>query len=91
MQSTKSTTEKRSAFKALHAQGCFVLPNPWDVGSALLLQGMGFQALATTSSGFAWSRGQADGAVPGAIWRWIVNKNSRSLQAPAVVVRKGRF
>lgn len=56
-----SVQQKRAAFKALHQKGCFVLPNPWDVGSALLLQGMGFKALATTSSGFAWSRGQSDG------------------------------
>ncbi|MES2106661.1 MAG: isocitrate lyase/phosphoenolpyruvate mutase family protein [Pseudomonadota bacterium] len=55
--------EKRAAFRALHEQGCFVLPNPWDVGSARYLQGLGFKALATTSSGFAWSLGQADGAL----------------------------
>ena len=55
--------DKRAVFRSLHEKGCFVLPNPWDVGSALLLQGMGFKALATTSSGMAWSRGQADGAV----------------------------
>jgi 2-methylisocitrate lyase-like PEP mutase family enzyme len=53
---------KRAAFRALHADGCFVLPNPWDLGSALMLQGLGFQALASTSSGFAWSTGHADGA-----------------------------
>jgi 2-methylisocitrate lyase-like PEP mutase family enzyme len=52
---------KRAAFRALHERGCFVLPNPWDVGSALMLQGLGFQALASTSSGFAWSNGHADG------------------------------
>lgn len=55
--------DKHAVFRSLHEKGCFVLPNPWDVGSALLLQGMGFKALATTSSGMAWSRGQADGAV----------------------------
>ena len=55
--------EKRIAFRALHEQGCFVLPNPWDEGSARLLQGMGFKALATTSSGLAWSQGKADGAL----------------------------
>ncbi|HUP10492.1 MAG TPA: isocitrate lyase/phosphoenolpyruvate mutase family protein [Caldimonas sp.] len=53
--------EKRAAFRALHAQGCFVIPNPWDVGSARVLEGLGFQALATTSSGHAWSQGRADG------------------------------
>ena len=56
--------EKRAAFRALHAQGIFVLPNPWDIGSARLLQHLGFQALASTSSGFAWSRGRADYASP---------------------------
>ena len=54
--------ERRAAFRALHEQGCFVLPNPWDVGSARLLESLGFKALATTSSGHAWSLGQADGA-----------------------------
>ncbi len=51
---------KRAAFRALHAQGCFVLPNPWDVGSARLLQHLGFPALASTSSGFAWTTGRPD-------------------------------
>jgi 2-methylisocitrate lyase-like PEP mutase family enzyme len=62
--STASTADKRAAFRALHSQGCFVLPNPWDIGSALMLQGLGFKALATTSSGQAWSLGHADGALP---------------------------
>ena len=48
------------AFRELHRSGCFVVPNPWDRGSARLLAGLGFQALATTSSGFAASRGRAD-------------------------------
>jgi 2-methylisocitrate lyase-like PEP mutase family enzyme len=52
--------EKRAAFRRLHAQGCFVIPNPWDVGSALYLQHLGFPALATTSAGFAWSQGRPD-------------------------------
>ena len=55
--------DRRSRFRSLHASGCFVLPNPWDVGSARYLQSLGFQALATTSSGFAWSRGQPDAGV----------------------------
>ncbi|MBX3589319.1 MAG: isocitrate lyase/phosphoenolpyruvate mutase family protein [Burkholderiaceae bacterium] len=54
--------DKRRAFHRLHESGCFVIPNPWDVGSALYLQRLGFKALATTSSGFAWSRGRPDGA-----------------------------
>jgi 2-methylisocitrate lyase-like PEP mutase family enzyme len=55
--------DKRAAFRRLHDQGCFVLPNPWDIGSARMLQGLGFKALATTSSGHAWSQGQADGGL----------------------------
>ena len=58
-----TTSEKRAAFKRLHEKGCFVIPNPWDVGSALYLQSLGFQALASTSAGFAWSRGARDGRV----------------------------
>ncbi len=59
---SRTAQEKRADFRALHAAGCFVLPNPWDVGSALMLQGLGFKALASTSSGFAWSQGKADGS-----------------------------
>lgn len=55
---------RRADFKALHASGCFMLPNPWDAGSARYLQSLGFQALATTSSGHAWSQAQADGDLP---------------------------
>jgi len=55
--------EKREAFRRLHASGCFVLPNPWDVGSARYLQGLGFQALASTSSGAAWSMGAPDNGI----------------------------
>jgi 2-methylisocitrate lyase-like PEP mutase family enzyme len=55
--------DKRRAFHQLHVSGCFVIPNPWDVGSALYLQHLGFKALATTSSGFAWSRGRPDNGV----------------------------
>lgn len=54
---------KRAQFRALHAQGCFVLPNPWDLGSARLLAHLGFAALASTSSGFAWTIGRPDYAV----------------------------
>lgn len=52
------------AFHKLHETGCFVLPNPWDIGSAIYLAHAGFKALATTSAGFAFSKGLADGAVP---------------------------
>ena len=51
------------AFRQLHESGCFVIPNPWDVGSARLLAQLGFKALATTSSGFAWSLGRPDNHV----------------------------
>ena len=53
-------TDHRRTFRRLHESGCFVIPNPWDVGSARLLAQLGFHALATTSSGFAWSRGRPD-------------------------------
>ena len=55
-----SISDKRKTFHALHQSGCFAIPNPWDIGSARFLQGLGFKALATTSSGFAWSQGRAD-------------------------------
>jgi 2-methylisocitrate lyase-like PEP mutase family enzyme len=58
-----SPTAKRKAFRALHESGCFVIPNPWNVGSARYLQGLGFKALATTSSGYAHSQGFSDGDV----------------------------
>jgi 2-methylisocitrate lyase-like PEP mutase family enzyme len=57
------TATKRARFRALHEQGCFVIPNPWDAGSARLLQHLGFAALASTSSGHAWTRGRPDYAV----------------------------
>jgi 2-methylisocitrate lyase-like PEP mutase family enzyme len=50
-------------FRALHESGCFVLPNPWDIGTAIYLEHLGFEALATTSAGFAFSRGKPDGGV----------------------------
>ena len=59
-----TVAEKRRAFRLLHESGCFVMPNPWDVGTARYLQHLGFKALATTSSGAAWSLGYADGDVP---------------------------
>ena len=60
---TRTVSEKRARFRKLHSQGCFVLPNPWDIGSARILESMGFQALATTSAGFAWSQGRRDNGV----------------------------
>jgi 2-methylisocitrate lyase-like PEP mutase family enzyme len=58
-----SIADKRRTFQRLHQDGCFVIPNPWDVGSARYLQTLGFKALATTSSGFAWSHGHRDGSM----------------------------
>jgi 2-methylisocitrate lyase-like PEP mutase family enzyme len=58
-----TTAEKRATFRTLHEAGCFVLPNPWDVGSAKALQHLGFKAIASTSAGFAWSIGKADNRV----------------------------
>jgi len=60
--SRPSTADKRRSFRKLHESGCFVIPNPWNVGSARYLQGLGFKALATTSSGHAHSQGYPDGA-----------------------------
>src|SRR5262245_8751155 len=51
---------RRKAFRALHETGCFLIPNPWDAGSARYLQHLGFEALATTSAGFAFSQGLPD-------------------------------
>jgi 2-methylisocitrate lyase-like PEP mutase family enzyme len=58
-----SVAEKRARFRALHEDGCFVIPNPWDVGSARYLQHLGFKALATTSSGAAFAQGLPDGGL----------------------------
>ena len=58
-----TTPQKRDAFRKLHEAGCFVLPNPWDVGSAKILQHLGFKAIASTSAGMAWAMGRADGQV----------------------------
>jgi len=56
-------TDHCRVFRQLHERGCFVMPNPWDIGSARALAQLGFKALATTSAGFAWSRGHADNRV----------------------------
>src|SRR5437667_10245309 len=55
--------DKRAAFRKLHESGCFIIPNPFDVGSAVALQHLGFKALASTSAGFAWTIGKADNRV----------------------------
>src|SRR4051812_21648198 len=56
-------SESATAFHRLHSSGCFVMPNPWNVGTARALEQMGFKALATTSSGMAWTLGRADNHV----------------------------
>ena len=56
-------TEKRATFRHLHESGCFVIPNPWDLGSARVLAQLGFPALATTSCGFAWTIARPDHGV----------------------------
>src|SRR3954471_23487880 len=56
-----SVADKRRTFRKLHESGCWMIPNPWDIGSARYLQGLGFKALATTSAGFAFSQGRPDG------------------------------
>src|SRR3954454_24291397 len=62
MKSTQSSLV--TTFRGLHESGCFVLPNPWDIGTAIYLEHLGFKALATTSAGFAFSRSKRDGGVP---------------------------
>ncbi|MEP6913852.1 MAG: isocitrate lyase/phosphoenolpyruvate mutase family protein [bacterium] len=64
MNDTTSAVGPIARFRTLHESGCFVLPNPWDVGTAVYLRHLGFKALATTSAGFAFSRGLPDTATP---------------------------
>src|SRR2546423_351193 len=81
----RSQTSLVAKFRALHESGCFVLPNPWDIGTAIYLERFGFKALATTSAGFAFSRGKPDGGVPRddmlAHIREIVNATALPLNA----------
>ena len=58
-----TTADKRATFRKLHQTGCFIIPNPFDVGSAKALQHLGFKAVASTSAGFAWTVGKADNRV----------------------------
>jgi 2-methylisocitrate lyase-like PEP mutase family enzyme len=62
MSSTKQTSIT-AKFRKMHESGCFVIPNPWDIGTTIYLENLGFEALATTSAGFAFSRGRRDGGV----------------------------
>src|SRR6516164_6014345 len=74
--------EKRRSFRRLHESGCFVIPNPWDAGSARLLEAMGFKALASSSAGFAWTIGRPDGGAPvGAVLAHL-EALSRSVDLP---------
>ena len=59
----RTIEERRKIFRELHERGCFAIPNPWDIGSARYLEHLGFEAIATTSAGYAFSRGLSDGAV----------------------------
>src|SRR4030095_749112 len=79
--------DRSEAFRRLHEAGCFVIPNPWDVGSARLLVQLGFPALATTSSGFAWSLGRQDNHVSLA----EALTHFRSVAAAVSVPRTGDF
>ena len=72
--------DKRATFRKMHEAGCFVLPNPFDVGSAKALQHLGFKALASTSAGFAWTIGKADNRVT----------STTSVAASHRAVRRGR-
>jgi 2-methylisocitrate lyase-like PEP mutase family enzyme len=63
MRTQTTSTDRCRVFRLLHESGCFVIPNPWDVGSARLLAQLGFRALATTSAGFAWTLGRPDNGV----------------------------
>ncbi len=58
-----SIADRRRTFRELHVSGCFVIPNPWDPGTARYLQSLGFKAIATTSSGFAWTRARPDNGI----------------------------
>jgi 2-methylisocitrate lyase-like PEP mutase family enzyme len=62
--SSAKQTSITAKFRKMHESGCLVLPNPWDIGTAIYLANLGFEALATTSAGFAFSRGRPDGGVP---------------------------
>jgi 2-methylisocitrate lyase-like PEP mutase family enzyme len=78
-------------FRELHASGCFVIPNPWDVGSARLLAQLGFKALATTSSGFAWSLGRRDNHVTLAESLGHLRTISQSVELPVNADFEGGF
>jgi len=86
-----SPLDRFGVFRELHASGCFVIPNPWDVGSARLLAQLGFKALATTSSGFAWSLGRRDNHVSLAESLGHLRAISTSVEAPVNADFEGGF
>src|SRR4030095_2782810 len=61
--SSAKQTSGTAKFRKMHESGCFVLPNPWDIGTTIYLENLGFEALATTSAGVAFSRGKREGGV----------------------------
>src|SRR5437868_7899935 len=79
------------AFRELHETGCFVIPNPWDVGSARLLERLGFRALATTSSGVAWSLGRTDNHVPFEMALDRIREIATSVEIPVNADFEGGF
>lgn len=83
--------DRRNIFRTLHEAGCFVIPNPWDPGSARFLEQLGFKALATTSSGFAWSQGRADNNVTLAQTLAHLNAVSSSVEIPVNADFEGAF
>lgn len=84
-------SHRTDEFRHLHAAGCFVMPNPWDVGSARLLAALGFPALATTSSGMAWSSGRRDNHVPMADVLAHLNTMAAAVDVPLNADFEGGF
>lgn len=78
----RTLEQKRARFRQLHQSGCFILPNPWDIGSARMLETLGFEALASTSAGYAWSTGRPDYALPRADVLEHLRTLARSVNLP---------
>lgn len=85
------SADRYRMFQGLHQSGCFVIPNPWDIGSARLLVQLGFRALATTSSGFAWSLGRRDNHVPLEVVLTHLRSVSESVDVPVNADFEGGF
>ena len=84
-------TDRGRTFRQLHESGCFIVPNPWDLGSARLLAQLGFQALATTSAGFAWSLGRPDHHVSLEATLAHLREISRGVEIPVSADFEGGF